>query len=63
MPDAAIVADMIAPDRDEICLENVRLELKMKLKLRAESVGVIVLDGLRDRKLAVIQKKVSRHPG
>ena len=28
-------------DRDEICLEKVRLESKMKPRLRAESVGVI----------------------
>ena len=27
--------------RDEICLEKVRLESKMKPRLRAESVGVI----------------------
>ena len=27
--------------KDEICLENVRLDSTMKLRLRAESVGVI----------------------
>ena len=44
MPDAAKVADMIVTSteyRFEICLEKVRLESKMKPKLRAESVGVI----------------------
>ena len=44
MPDAAKIADMIVAtlDRDEICLEKVRLQSKMKPRLRAESVGVIV---------------------
>ena len=43
MPDAAKIADMIveALDRDEICLEKLRLESKMKPRLRAESVSVI----------------------
>ena len=34
MPDTAKV-------KDEICLENVRLDSTMKPRLRAESVGVI----------------------
>ena len=44
VPDAAKIANMIvaALDRDEICLKKVRLESKMKPRLRAESVGVIV---------------------
>ena len=43
MPDVVKTADVIvqALDRDEICLEKVRLESKMKPRLRAESVGVI----------------------
>ena len=40
MPDAAKIADR-ALDRDEICLEKVRLESKMKPRLWEESVGVI----------------------
>ena len=36
VPDVAKVADMLqARDRDEICLEKVRLESKMKPRLRA----------------------------
>ena len=31
---------MQALDKDEICLENVKLESKMKPRSRAESVGV-----------------------
>ena len=44
VPDAAKVADVIVACtgyRDKICLNKVRLVSKMKLRLRAESLGVI----------------------
>ena len=52
MPGAAKVADVIVASKnnDEICLEKVRLESKMKPRLLAESVGVIAdLKELREK--------------
>ena len=43
VPHAAEVMDMIVTsiDKKEICLEKVRLESKLKLRLQAQSIGVI----------------------
>ena len=64
VPDAAKVADIVASTgySDKICLQKVRLESKMQLRLKIFEIKLLsiysVLDGLRDRRLEVIQDEM-----
>ena len=46
------ITDMIVArrDKDEVCLETVRLESKIKLRLWTESVGVIGISRKEEKK-------------